>query len=95
MGTEYGTDASGYGGVAVGNKANGVGGVGAGDTTNGGVGAGKASFVLKTSSSIALRINDPMRNAVRAKLYLSSSILKNLSRIRFLKMFYCTRAKIP
>jgi hypothetical protein len=29
-------------------------GVGAGDITNGGVGAGKASFVPKTNSSIAL-----------------------------------------
>jgi hypothetical protein len=44
-------------GINAGNKANGVSdavGVGAGNTTNGGVGAGKASFVPKTNSSIAL-----------------------------------------
>ena len=56
---------AGPGGVAVGNKANGVDGVGDvsavwnsagadGDTANGSVGAGKASFVAKTNSSIAL-----------------------------------------
>jgi hypothetical protein len=44
-------------GIDASNKANGVSdavGVGAGNTTNGGVGAGKASFVPKTNSSIAL-----------------------------------------
>lgn len=44
-------------GIDAGNKANGVSdavGVGAGNTRNGGVGAGKASFVPKTNSSIAL-----------------------------------------
>jgi hypothetical protein len=47
----------GVGGVDAGNKEDGVSdavGVGAGDTTSsGGVGAGTASFVPKTSSSIA------------------------------------------
>ena len=44
-------------GIDAGNKANGISdavGGGAGNTTNGGVGAGKASFVPKTNSSIAL-----------------------------------------
>jgi hypothetical protein len=44
-------------GIDAGNKANGISdavGVGAGNTTSGGVGAGKASFVPKTNSSIAL-----------------------------------------
>jgi hypothetical protein len=66
VGTGCGAEASGCGGVAVGNKANGVGGVGgvsvisdavgvgAGDTSSVAVGAGKASFVPKTNSSIAL-----------------------------------------
>jgi hypothetical protein len=63
VGTGCGADTNGRNGVAVGNKANGVDAVGdvsavwnavgaGGDTTNGGV--GKASFVPKTNSSIAL-----------------------------------------
>jgi hypothetical protein len=62
MGTGSGADGNGFGGVAFGNKAKGVDAVGDvsavwnaagadGDTTNGG---GKASFVPKTNSSIAL-----------------------------------------
>ncbi len=66
MGTGSGANTSGCGGVAVGNAVSCGGcvggvfpisdavGVGAGNTTNGGVGAGKASFVPKTNSSIAL-----------------------------------------
>jgi hypothetical protein len=68
METGSGADANDPGGVAVGNAASGGGGVagnavfgasdavavGAGNKTNGGVGAGKASFVPKTNSSIAL-----------------------------------------
>jgi hypothetical protein len=47
----------GVGGLDAGNKANSVSdavGVGAGNKTNGGVGVGKASFVAKANSSIAL-----------------------------------------
>ena len=44
---------------------------------------------------LGVHVNVPMRSAVRAKSYLSSPTPKILSRIRFLRMFYCTRAKIP
>jgi hypothetical protein len=44
---------------------------------------------------LGVHVNAPMRSAVRAKSYLSSPTPKNLSRIRFLRMFYCTRTKIP
>jgi len=94
-------------GINAGNKANGVSdavGVGADDTTNGGVGRDAASFVPKTIlpsrwqerfAFLGVHVKAPMRSAVRAKSYLSSPTPKNLSRIRFLRMFYCTRAKIP
>ena len=93
-------------GIDAGNKANGVSdavGVGAGNTPNGGVGAGKASFVAKTNSSIAARVvcvswcscQRSHASVVKAKSYLSSPTPKNLSKIRFLRMFYCTKAKIP
>jgi hypothetical protein len=63
VGTGCGAEASGGGGVSVGNKTNGVGGVSiisdavgvdAGEAASVAVGAGKASFVPKTNSSIAL-----------------------------------------
>jgi hypothetical protein len=78
--------------------------MGAGDASSVAVGTDKASFVAKQIlpsrwqerfAFLGVHVNAPMRSAVRAKSYLSSPTPKNLSRIRFLRMFYCTRAKIP
>ena len=93
----------GVGGVSAISDAMGAGaGISPGHTTSG-VGGNAASFVLKTNSSIAARVvcvswcscQRSHASVVKAKSYLSSPTPKILSRIRFLRMFYCTRAKIP
>lgn len=98
METGSGADSPGCGGVAVGNKANGlmgVGGVGGVSAISDAMGVRAGAGISPAHTTLSAHVKAPMRSAVKAKSYLSSPTPKILSRIRFLRRFYCRIAKIP